>query len=136
MIKVVRWKTHAELLKAVREAVFIHEQHVPHDLEWDGMDETATHLLAQTQAGDAIGCARLIGDGSIGRMAVVKPWRGLGVGHALLTQAVSIYQQLGITPITLSAQIHAIPFYEKFGFVCCSESYLDAGIQHVDMRLM
>lgn len=135
VIEVVNWGTHADSLKMVREEVFIQEQHVPVALEWDGLDETATHLLALNRVGEAIGCARLLGDGSIGRMAVLKPWRGQGVGCALLTKAVSIYRELGVAKIMLSAQVHAIPFYEKAGFVCCSEPYLDAGILHVDMRL-
>ena len=105
------------------------------ELEWDGLDESAQHLLALNHAGEAIGCARLIGDGSIGRMAVLQPWRGLGVGTALLKAAIAHYQQQGIQPITLSAQTHAIAFYQKAGFEVCSEPYLDAGIMHVDMRL-
>lgn len=135
LIQPVSWQTHATPLKRVREEVFIKEQHVPVTLEWDGMDEAAQHLLALSDAGEPIGCARLTGDGSIGRMAVLKPWRGLGVGRALLTKAVSLYQQQGVERITLSAQMHAIPFYEKFGFKGCSEPYLDADILHIDMRL-
>jgi len=129
------WQTHAELLKAVREEVFIKEQHVPVELEWDGLDASARHLLAFNAAGEAIGCARLPGGGSIGRMAVLKPWRGSGVGTALLKKAVEQYQQQGISAITLSAQVHAIHFYEKAGFKVCSAPYLDASILHVDMRL-
>lgn len=136
VIKVVNWHTHADLLKMVREEVFIQEQHVPVALEWDGLDEAATHLLALDRAGEAIGCARLVGDGSIGRMAVLKPWRGRGVGRALLQKAVSLYRQQGIHAITLSAQVHAVPFYEKSGFKVCSAPYMDAGIAHVDMRLI
>lgn len=135
-IQVVSWDTHADLLKIVREEVFIQEQHVPVALEWDGLDEAATHLLALDHAGEAIGCARLVGDGSIGRMAVLKPWRGRGVGRALLQKAVSLYRQQGIHAITLSAQVHAVPFYEKSGFKVCSAPYMDAGIAHVDMRLI
>lgn len=135
MIQLVTWQTHAARLKMVRTEVFILEQHVPVDLEWDGMDETARHLLALNGAGEAIGCARLTGDGSIGRMAVLKPWRGMGVGRALLVKAVSLYRQQGLQNITLSAQVHAIPFYEQFGFKICSEQYLDANILHVDMQL-
>jgi len=134
-IKAASWQTHVELLKAVREEVFIKEQHVPVDLEWDGLDAGARHLLALNAAGEAIGCARLPGDGSIGRMAVLKPWRGLGVGAALLKKAVELYRQQGVAKITLSAQMHAIPFYEKAGFKVCSAPYLDADILHVDMRL-
>lgn len=136
IIKVVNWKTHAPALMAVRETVFINEQQVPVALEWDGMDENARHLLAQTNAGETIGCARLIGDGSIGRMAVLKSWRGRGIGRALLEKAVSLYRQQGMHAITLSAQVHAVPFYEKSGFKVCSTPYLDAGIMPVDMRLI
>ena len=135
VIQLVTWQTHAASLKKVREEVFIKEQHVPIALEWDGLDEAAQHLLALSDAGEPVGCARLISDGSIGRLAVLKSWRGLGVGRALLTKAVSLYQQQGINSITLSAQVHAIPFYEKSGFKRCSEPYLDADILHIDMRL-
>ena len=135
MIQLVTWQTHAAHLQKVREEVFINEQHVPVALEWDGMDESAQHLLAMSHTGGAIGCARLIGDGSIGRMAVLKPWRGLGVGRALLAKAVSVYQQRGIKHITLSAQVHAIPFYEKSGFEGSGEPYWDADILHIDMQL-
>lgn len=134
-IQNVSWQTHAQALSALREAVFIQEQQVPMALEWDGLDETAQHLLALNDVGEPIGCARLLGDGTIGRMAVLKPWRQQGVGMALLRQAIALYQQLGIHHITLSAQMHAIKFYEKAGFTVCSEPYLDAGIKHVDMVL-
>ena len=135
VVKTVSWKTHAAALKALREEVFIKEQHVPVELEWDGLDETAVHLLALNATNQAIGCARLIGDGSIGRMAVLKSWRHQGVGRALLTEAIALYQQSGIQNITLSAQVHVIPFYEKSGFKVCSAPYWDANIMHVDMQL-
>jgi predicted GNAT family N-acyltransferase len=134
-IEKVTWQTHAAQLKTIREQVFITEQHVPVALEWDGLDATANHLLALNSAGEAVGCARLLGDGSIGRMAVLKPWRGMGVGMALLNRAVTLYRQRNTQTITLSAQTHAIAFYEKFGFLICSEPYLDAGILHVEMHL-
>ncbi|MDP2154155.1 MAG: GNAT family N-acetyltransferase [Methylotenera sp.] len=133
-IEKVTWQTHAQQLISVREAVFVVEQNVPIELEWDGLDETAQHLLALSEAGEAIGCARLLGDGSIGRMAVLKPWRGVGVGAALLNAAIVYYRQLGFYVVTLSAQVHAIAFYEKFGFKVCSEVYVDAGIFHRDMK--
>lgn len=133
-IKTVTWQTHQAALKSIREQVFIMEQHVPIALEWDGLDDAALHLLALNHQGEAVGCARLIGDGSIGRMAVLKPYRGLGVGMALLKVAVTHYQQQGMQTVTLSAQAYAIPFYLKAGFEVCSEPYWDAGILHRDMR--
>lgn len=135
-IHLVSWQTHAAQLTALRESVFIQEQQVPVALEWDGQDMAAEHLLAINHARVAIGCARLPGDGSIGRMAVLKHWRSQGVGMALLQQAIAIYQQKGLHTITLSAQTHAIGFYEKAGFKICSPPYLDAGIWHVDMQLI
>ena len=132
-IQQVSWQTHGSQLRAVREKVFIHEQSVPLELEWDGLDDTAQHLLALNSAGEPIGCARLPGDGSIGRMAVLKPWRGKGVGSALLRKAMLLYRQQGIKKLTLSAQVHAVSFYERAGFQVCSEPYLDANILHVDM---
>lgn len=133
-IEKVSWQTHAAQLMAVREVVFIIEQEVPVELEWDGLDAAAQHLLALNAAGEAIGCARLLADGSIGRMAVLKPWRGLGVGAVLLNAAIAYYQQQARPVITLSAQVHVIAFYEKFGFKVCSEAYMDAGILHKDMQ--
>lgn len=115
--------------------MFIQEQKVPIALEWDGLDDAAQHLLVLANDGAAIGCARLLGDGSIGRMAVLKPWRGMGVGKALLGKALDIYKHQGVHKITLSAQMHAITFYEKAGFAVCSTPYLDANILHVDMQL-
>lgn len=134
-IHVVSWKTHAAQLSAVRETVFIEEQKVPAELEWDGLDAAAQHLLALNNNGVSIGCARLLADGSIGRMAVIKDWRKHGVGMALLKQAMKLYQQQGQMEIRLSAQTYAIGFYEKAGFKVCSAPYLDAGIWHVDMQL-
>jgi predicted GNAT family N-acyltransferase len=69
-------------------------------------------------------------------MAVLKEWRGLGLGAKLLNKAIAFHRQQGISVITLSAQVHAIPFYQKAGFEVISTPYLDAGILHVDMHLM
>jgi predicted GNAT family N-acyltransferase len=134
-IEKVSWQSQASLLKMVRERVFIIEQHVPIALEWDGLDHSSQHLLAVNSIGEAIGCARLLEDGSIGRMAVLKDWRGKGVGTAILKSAIAINQQQNKCNIKLSAQMHAVYFYEKFGFVKCSSPYLEANIWHVDMRL-
>lgn len=130
-----RWLTHGAALKLIREQVFILEQQVPAALEWDELDAAALHLLAIDAQANVIGCARLLDNGSIGRMAVTKSWRGVGVGSALLNMAVSLHQQQGVVSITLSAQVHAVAFYAKAGFVISSPPYLDANIMHVAMQL-
>lgn len=122
------------MLKAVREAVFIQEQHVPFCIEWDEHDKDAIHLLAINFSDEAIGCARILKKGRIGRMAVMPDWRGKGLGTALLDEAIKICKSLGIQTVAISSQTHAIKFYEKAGFSVTSEAYIDANIWHVDMQ--
>lgn len=120
--------------QAIRQRVFVEEQHVPIALEWDAADATAVHILAVVDA-QAVACARVLPDGHIGRMAVLPAWRGKGIGSALLMHAITQCRALGVDEVRLSAQKHAIAFYEGAGFDCCSAPYVDANILHVDMRL-
>lgn len=130
----VRWDSHAEQLATIRRKVFIEEQGVSEALEWDGLDLDAVHVLAL--AGDTpIGCGRLLPSGKIGRMAVLPAWRGQGIGATLLDRLLSISRRQGCSQVMLSAQVAAIPFYQRAGFSVCSEIYMDAGIPHRDMRL-
>ena len=78
----VSWQTHERQLRFIREQVFILEQQVPVEMEWDSQDVAAQHLLALNATGQAVGCARVLFDNSIGRMAVLAPWRGMGAGRA------------------------------------------------------
>lgn len=120
--------------RLIRQAVFIEEQGVPVELEWDEADRKARHVLARVD-GLPAGCARVLPDGHIGRMAVLRERRGQGIGMALLLQAVQICRALEVTHARLSAQTHAIAFYQQAGFEICSEPYSDANILHVDMQL-
>lgn len=119
----------------IREQVFIIEQQVPLALEWDDEDALAIHLLAYNNQQEPIGCTRILSYSSIGRMAVLQAWRGHGVGKTLLANAITLCNQHSAYVITLSAQTHAIAFYEQSGFTVCSQPYLDANILHVDMQL-
>ncbi len=134
-VEIVDWSSEQARLSGIRTEVFINEQQVPPGLEWDGLDESAIHLLALNADGKAIGCARILEPNIIGRMAVCKAWRRNGVGEALIATAIRLCRQCGHGPIRLSAQTHAIPFYERAGFRVCSEEYPDAGIPHRDMQL-
>jgi predicted GNAT family N-acyltransferase len=129
------WSNDAPRLSAVRRTVFIDEQGVPEALEWDAHDATALHLLATTIVGAPIGCARLLPDGHIGRMAVLPAWRGRGVGQALLTAAIHAARNRGLTTLKLSAQTHAAAFYARAGFVTVGDEYEEAGIPHVAMQI-
>ena len=129
------WPHDAAALRAVRTAVFIDEQHVPAALEWDGIDEMCAHVLARNIDKTAIGTGRLLPDRKIGRMAVVPPARGHGVGAAIMRELLALARERGYADVELSAQTHAIGFYKKFGFVAFGDEYLDAGIPHRSMRL-
>lgn len=128
------WASMQTAARAVRDEVFIVEQQIPVELEWDEMDGLCMHAVAFDQAGQAIGTGRLLPDGHIGRMAVLRRARGQGVGGLLLAALMSGARQRGDREVLLSAQVHAEPFYQRHGFLPEGEHYLDAGIEHVTMR--
>jgi predicted GNAT family N-acyltransferase len=130
----VAWLEAEKHLRAVRTPVFIEEQFVAPDFEWDEIDASAVHLLA-TQNNQPIACLRIIDFHKIGRMAVLKEWRGMGLGAAILLDAVNICKARGSKSIYLSAQTHAIGFYQRCGFEVTSEVYQDVHIPHVDMQM-
>lgn len=127
------WAHDAQNLRAVRRAVFIDEQGVPEAMEWDEHDATSLHFLVTTVAGEPIGCARLLPDGHVGRMAVMPEWRGQGVGKALLAAVLRAARTRGHAALLLSAQTHAAGFYQAAGFSVMGDEYEEAGIPHVAM---
>jgi predicted GNAT family N-acyltransferase len=122
-------------LRAVREPVFVVEQNVPLELEWDDLDPKCHHVIARDGQHQPIGTGRLTPEHKIGRMAVLKEWRGQGVGDALLQALIEQARRLGWNEVTLNAQVGAVGFYEKFGFKAYGDEYEEAGIQHQCMRL-
>ncbi|MGE5171496.1 MAG: GNAT family N-acetyltransferase [Rudaea sp.] len=114
----------------MRREVFVEEQGVPEALEWDAADAGALHALATDASGHPIGCARLLPDGHIGRVAVRRPWRGRGVGTALLLRLLAAAQARGDRQAVLNAQVAAMPFYERHGFVASGAVFDEAGIPH------
>jgi predicted GNAT family N-acyltransferase len=131
----VPWNTHGDRLRFVRERVFIDEQKVPRQEEWDGRDEEAAHFIALNAAGQALGCARLLPDGQIGRMAVLESHRGTGLGMRLLEAAIEEAVHRGMRSVFLHAQTHALGFYRKAGFVPQGSEFAEAGIPHYAMTL-
>lgn len=134
-ILITDWAHEQVRLSHIRRAVFIDEQGVPEDMEWDADDAGSVHLLAVDGAGQAIGCARLLPDGHVGRMAVVPSWRGRGVGRALLAVVIDTAQAHGHGTLRLSAQTHAAGFYARAGFVATGCEYEEAGIPHIAMQM-
>ncbi len=133
-VKPVPWAVHAADLQAIRRAVFVVEQRVPEEEEWDDNDAVCQHVLAL--AGSLpIGTGRLLPDGQVGRMAVLKDWRGRGVGRAMLTLLLALARQSGFTTVVLHAQTHALNFYIKQGFSAEGPEFMEAGIPHQLMRI-
>jgi predicted GNAT family N-acyltransferase len=129
------WQRDLPALRQVREAVFIIEQHVPRELEWDDLDTVSLHALAESAEGEPIGTGRLLPDGHIGRMAVLREWRRCGVGSALLRHLMNAAREAGLPGVVLNAQSHALEFYRRYGFKPEGEAFLEAGIPHQVMRL-
>lgn len=134
-VRLATWPRDADALQAIRHAVFVVEQQVPEALEWDGCDAECAHAIAEDTAGSPIGCARLLRDGYIGRMAVLQHYRGRGVGTALLKKLVALARERGHDRAMLNAQSHALPFYARFGFVTDGSEFTEAGIPHQTMTL-
>lgn len=133
-VRLVSWEEAGTELLALRTQVFVHEQGVPFELEQDGRDPAATHAVARDDSGRALGTGRLLPSGQLGRMAVLAEMRGQGIGSALLRELLAAARAKGMTEVHLHAQISARDFYLGFGFKVASEVYLEAGIEHVDMR--
>ncbi|MBM7438421.1 GNAT family N-acetyltransferase [Streptomyces sp. HB132] len=131
----------------VRKEVFVGEQQVPEEIEYDAHDATAVHVLAVTADGSALGTGRLLhgeaaadrtgGDttvGSLGRLAVTRAARGLGVGAALVRAIEDEARALGLASVDLHAQTHALGFYERLGYRAYGPEFPDAGMPHRAMR--
>ena len=133
-LRVVDWATDEAKLRAVRIAVFVIEQNIPEELEWDTFDAVSMHALAEDASGSPVGCGRLLPDGHIGRMAVVSDWRGRGIGAALLTRLIELARERGDARVRLHAQTQAMPFYARFGFAPVGAEFSEAGIPHRTME--
>jgi predicted GNAT family N-acyltransferase len=135
VVKPVNWSASRDMLHAVRRSVFIEEQNVPEELEWDDADARAYHVLAMASDGTPIGTGRLKLDCSIGRMAVLGKWRGRGVGTAILDTLIALAEKEGCTIVRLHAQTHALTFYARRGFAAVGGEFEEAGIPHRVMEL-
>ena len=137
-IRKYSWHSAPPQIRDIRQRVFVEEQKVPAELEWDETDQSADHFLV-VDGCEAAATARLYGipgaTGFIGRMAVLPQYRGQKIGQTLLQhlicQSAAHYSEL-----QLSAQMYAVEFYRRAGFHLCSDPYDDAGIAHVDMRCL
>ncbi len=131
-VLLVTWREMENTLRHIRTQVFIREQNVPEELEWEKEDHHAVHLLVKKKE-NYVATARLLHSCQIGRMAVLKPYRLSGIGSTMLYKLLSIAEDKCMKNIFLNAQIDAIPFYKKHGFKEEGITFYDAGIPHLRM---
>jgi predicted GNAT family N-acyltransferase len=129
------WDSLRDHAQSLRVEVFVVEQGVPIELEWDEADEVSTHAVAYDEAGQVIATGRLLPDGHIGRMAVRKSARGKGIGSEVLAALLEEAKRRRFHELVLHAQTHAIDFYIKHGFQIEGDEFLEAGIPHRRMTL-
>lgn len=134
-IELMSWEEARIDASPVRFTVFVEEQGVPREIELDEQDSVSVHAVV-FEGTTPIATGRLLPDGHIGRMAVLKKWRNRGIGSLMLRKLLERAKERGQPQVALSAQIHAVPFYRAHGFVEEGSEYLEAGIRHQAMRLV
>lgn len=129
------WPDYKSSLYTLRSEVFIHEQRIPKEIEWDEYDETSFHVLTLDTHHQAVGTGRLLITGQIGRMAVLKEFRRRGIGTAILTKLLEIAEAKDMNELNLIAQLQVIAFYRRHGFTERGAPFKKAGIPHIEMVL-
>lgn len=131
-VKQGSWDQLQQDAKLIRELVFISEQNIPEQDEWDDQDAISQHFVVYDQ-NQPIATARLLANNSVGRVAVLKPYRGQGIGRLIMLEIIAYAQAQKRPSLQLSSQVHAISFYEKLGFSIQGDEYDECGIPHIEM---
>ena len=130
------WSRDEPAIRRIRHSVFVEEQGIPENLEWDGRDAACRHVLALTAKAEVVATGRLLADGRIGRMAVLRAWRGHGVGSVLLERLQRYALDSGLQRVYVHAQVEIAGFYIRAGFQIVGEPFVAADIAHVEMTKM
>jgi predicted GNAT family N-acyltransferase len=133
MLRTAAWDRDRAAISAVRREVFCEEQGIAEELDFDGSDTACAHVLAITARGDPVGTGRIAADGTPGRVAVLKAWRGRGIGTRIMQALLDVARARGQSAVSLHAQLDTVAFYEKLGFRRQGEVFIEAGIPHVTM---
>jgi predicted GNAT family N-acyltransferase len=129
------WDKLEQDAKFIRKQVFIIEQNIPEEEEWDDQDMISDHFVVYDQD-QPIATARLLQNNSVVRVAVLKTYRGQGIGRMIMLEIIRQAHQQDRKFLQLSSQVHAISFYEKLGFSIEGDAYDECGIPHIKMQLV
>ncbi len=134
-IRLVKTRKELEEVLRLRKTVFVEEQDVPKEIEFDGLDQRLEHVIVRLD-GKTIGCARIRpmnGKVKLERIAILKEQRNKGFGKMLMQYLISHCRQIGANEIVIHAQHHLRGFYEDFGFKSKGQPFMEAGIKHIEM---
>ena len=120
-------------IRSIRENVFINEQFIAPEIEFDGLDSSAIHAVVIVD-GKPVGTGRILSDGHIGRIAIVRDFRGQGLGSKIVLSLIDEAKKSGYQRVYLGSQKQAIDFYTKLGFTPFGEEFMEAGIVHLSME--
>ena len=129
---IVDFGEHEEAIRYIRHTVFTLEQGVDPAIDFDGQDNDAVQVLVYDNE-MPVGTGRMLPDGHIGRIAVLAPSRGRGMGSRIIAALMDRAAGLQLNRVYLGAQVSAVPFYEKLGFVADGDNYMEANILHTPM---
>ena len=133
-VKHGRWDQLQQDAKLIRTQVFICEQGITEADEWDDQDVISQHFVIYDQD-QPIATARLLQNHSVGRVAVVKAYRGQGIGRMIMLEIIAYAQQQARPHLRLSSQTHAVSFYQQLGFIVQGDEYDECGIPHIEMTM-
>ncbi|RZG87169.1 GNAT family N-acetyltransferase [Acinetobacter venetianus] len=131
-VKYGSWDQLQQDAKLIRKLVFISEQNIPEQDEWDDQDAISQHFVVYDQ-NQPIATARLLANNSVGRVAVLKAYRGQGIGRLIMLEIIAYAQVQKRPSLQLFSQVHAVSFYEKLGFSIQGDEYDECGIPHIEM---
>jgi predicted GNAT family N-acyltransferase len=133
-IKIIPYHKDMHSIKCIREKVFIKEQNIAVNIEFDGLDDEAFHAVVYHKK-EVIGTGRLLKEGRIGRVAVLSAFRKKGFGVKIIRALIDQARQLGLKKVYLDAQVDTMSFYQKLGFSAFNDSFMKANILHQPMQM-
>ncbi len=132
--KLVDFKEYKDELLDIRNEVFTIEQKVPADLDYDEFDDTSKHVIVYSE-NSPVATGRILSDGHIGRVAVLKNFRGHGIGRIIIDKLIEYGKAQEYKTVYLGAQLTALGFYERLGFSSYGDMFLDGGLRHIMMKM-
>jgi hypothetical protein len=126
-VEIVEWSERQDAIRSIRERVFLIEQRLDYEHVADGFDAASIHALMVTEHGHPVACGRIKPSGHLGRVAVLMPWRGQGLGTSLIESLLREAWKTGFKELHLHALLDRASYYRRFGFVANGPVFMEGG---------